>query len=118
MTSREAVHVQVDKDFKPLYKTDDSYGIALMILGFLLIPFSQIVLWKNEQRAVKFAYLLSRAQKACIIGNINSAESENMDKLIHLAGITKNHVNLCDRDFSVVAQDSYRLKRKVEMYQW
>ena len=26
--------------------------------------------------------------------------------------------NLCDRDFGVVAQDSYRLKRKVEMFQW
>ena len=27
-------------------------------------------------------------------------------------------MNLQDRDFGVVAQDSYRLKRKVEMLQW
>ena len=35
-----------------------------------------------------------------------------------MTGVTKNEENLCDRDFSVVAQDCYRLKRKVEMYQW
>ena len=52
------MHVVVDKDFKPIYTTDDSYGIGLMVFGFMLIPFSQIVLWKNEQRAVRFAYLL------------------------------------------------------------
>ena len=110
------MHVVVDKDFKPIYTTDDSYGIGLMVFGFMLIPFSQIILWKNEQRAVRFAYLLQRAQKACIKGDIDNAMSVNMDKLIHLMGTTKNNVNLCDRDFSVVAQDSYRLKRKVEMY--
>ena len=32
--------------------------------------------------------------------------------------MAQNRVNLQDRDFGVVAQDSYRLKRKVEMLQW
>ena len=36
--------------------------------------------------------------------------------LVHISGTTHNDTNLCDRDFGVVAQDSYRLKRKVEMY--
>ena len=37
---------------------------------------------------------------------------------MHIAGRTYNKVDLSDHDFGVVAQDSYRLKRKVEMYQW
>ena len=38
--------------------------------------------------------------------------------MIHISGTASNKVNLQDRDFGVVAQDSYRLKRKVEMLQW
>ena len=106
----------MDKDREPMYKHDDPFGFAIMLLGLFLVPFSQVILWKNEQRAVRFAYLLTRAQKACVNGDPTRAKNENMDKLIHLTGATRNNVNLCDRDFSVVAQDSYRLKRKVEMY--
>ncbi len=42
----------------------------------------------------------------------------NLFKLVHLSGKTKNKADLQDLDFGVVAKDSYRLKRKVEMYQW
>jgi len=87
-----------------------------MMLGVLLIPLSQVILWKNEQRAVRFASLLWRARKACVNGDPSRAKNENMDKLIHISSTTSNEINLCDRDFSVVAQDSYRLKRKVEMF--
>ena len=44
-----------DTVFEPIYEADDPYGIALMLLGALLVPLSQVCLWKNEQRAVKFA---------------------------------------------------------------
>lgn len=110
--------MNVPADFEPIYKTDDPYGVALMMLGFFLIPLSQVIIWKNEQRAVKFAELIYRARKACIPADCNNPKDELMYKLIHITGTTSNNTNLCDRDFGVVAQDSYRLKRKVEMYQW
>jgi len=53
-----------------------------------------------------------------VVGDPNKPNSEHNNKLVHISGKTSNETNLCDRDFSVVAQDSYRLKRKVEMYQW
>ena len=102
--------------FKPLYKTDDPHGVCLMLLGFFLIPFSLTILWKNEKKAVTFAQLIKRARKACTSSDPNSPLDENEFKLVHVSGRTQNKVDLSDHDFGVVAQDSYRLKRKVEMF--
>mgnify|MGYP007086986951 CR=1 FL=1 len=41
--------------YTPVYKTDDPHGIVLMMLGVFLVPFSQVLLWKNEKKAVTFA---------------------------------------------------------------
>ena len=49
-----------------MYKTDDPHGIALMLLGFFLVPFSQVLLWKNEKKAVTFAKLITEARQACV----------------------------------------------------
>lgn len=87
-----------------------------MLFGLFLIPFSQVLLWKNEQKAVTFAQLISHARKACISVDSDCPSEENKGKLVHIKGTTYNNTNLCDKDFGVVAQDSYRLKRKVEMY--
>ena len=35
-----------------------------------------------------------------------------------VSGNAFSKIDLFDRDFGVVAEDSYRLRRKVEMYQW
>ena len=55
-----------DAGYTPVYKTEDPHGIVLMIFGAFLIPFSQILLWKNERKAVTFAQLIVRGRKACI----------------------------------------------------
>lgn len=39
-------------------------------------------------------------------------------KLVHVSGKAQTKENLQDLEFGVVAQDSYKLLRKVEMYQW
>ena len=88
-----------------------------MMLGLILIPFSQVILWKNEGRAVSFSRLFNHARNACIkIDPIQPINEEHEFQLVHMSGKVHNEVNLCDRDFGVVAQDSYRLKRKVEMF--
>ena len=90
-----------------------------MMLGLILIPFSQVILWKNEGRAVSFARLFNHARNACIkVDPTQPVNQEHEYQLVHMSGKVHNEVNLCDRDFGVVAQDSYRLKRKVEMFQW
>ena len=103
-------------EYKPLYKTDDPHGIAAMILGLFLVPFSQVLLWKNERKAVTFARMISIARKACVSADKDQPTQDNDRKLVHISGTTNNQIDLCDRDFGVVAKDSYRLKRKVEMF--
>ena len=35
-----------------------------------------------------------------------------------MTGTSVNAVEIVDNEFGIVAHNSYRLKRKVEMYQW
>lgn len=42
----------------------------------------------------------------------------NEFELVHMMGTTVNSVEIIDNDFGIVVHNSYRLKRKVEMYQW
>ena len=48
-------------------------------------------------------------------------EADNPDEaneleLVHVTGTSTNTTDMTDEDFGIVAHDSYRLKRKVEMY--
>ena len=92
----KAVIEQVAGDFKPIYKTDDPHGIALMMLGLFLIPFSQVLLWKNEKKAVTFAELIVRARKACISVDHEKPNEYNDYSLVHVTGKTNNSEDLCD----------------------
>lgn len=105
-----------EASYNPVYKTDDPHGIVLMMFGLFLIPFSQVLLWKNEKKAVTFAKLISRARKACISVQHNKPSEYNDYSLVHVTGKTSNCEDLCDQEFSVVAENCYRLKRKVEMF--
>jgi len=86
-----------------MYKTDDPHGIALMMLGLFLIPFSQVLLWKNEKKAVTFAKLIVRARKACTSVDPNKPNEVSDYNLVHITGMTSNSEDLCDAEFAVVA---------------
>ena len=95
--------VPPSSQFTPIYKADDPYGIGLMLLGLFLVPFSQVLLWKNERKAVTFARLLTRAKNSCISANSAEPDEGNDLGLVHISGTTFNNINLCDRDFGVIA---------------
>ena len=43
-------------------------------------------------------------------------DDANEYELVHMTGTSVNAVEIVDNDFGIVAHNSYRLKRKVEMY--
>ena len=45
-------------------------------------------------------------------------DDANELELVHMTGTAINMVELVDQDFGIKVPNSYRLKRKVEMYQW
>lgn len=102
--------------FSPLFKFEEPVGKGFVLLGTFLAIFSVILLWKNERKAVAFIELVYKGRTACKKADLKQPDDANEFDLVHLSGTTHNEVDLCDRDFSVVAKDSYRLKRKVEVF--
>ena len=99
-------------------KDDDPYGIGEFCLGCVLIPFALVFLWKNEKKLVTYAKCMETAKEDCTSVSADSADQGNNFKLVHVTGKTENKTDLVDNDFGVTAENSYRLIRSVEMYQW
>lgn len=63
-------------------------------LGALLVPCALAILWKNEKRKVILANLTEKGQKVCHTVDANKPKSELESKLVHVAGVAQNNVNL------------------------
>mmetsp|Transcript_20677 Transcript_20677/g.27906 ORF Transcript_20677/g.27906 Transcript_20677/m.27906 type:complete len:113 (-) Transcript_20677:1282-1620(-) len=101
---------------KSAFGDNDYFGIGRFILGCFLIPFSLVLLWKNERKLVYFSRTMDEGEKQCRTVEADDIDEANEYELVHVSGTTTNSNDLVDEDFSIVAQNSYRLKRKVEMY--
>lgn len=87
-------------------------------MGCILIPFSLVFLWKNEKKIVTFQKCMDRAEKEVVGADATNINDENNFKLVHVMGKSFNKTDLVDNQFQVTAENSYRLKRTVEVYQW
>ena len=96
----------------------DDWGIASFIAGCLAIPFALVALWKNEKKIVTFTKCIELGKEAVRTVDNDDPDDANEFELVHLTGASVNSVEIVDNDFGIVAHNSYRLKRKAEMYQW
>jgi hypothetical protein len=99
-------------------KDSDSWGIGEFCLGCIMIPFAIVFLWKNEKKLVTYAKCMETAEKYCQMLDPNTPHQNHNFDLVHMSGKSENKTDLVDNDFGVTAENSYRLKRTVEMYQW
>lgn len=83
-----------------------------------MIPFSLVFLWKNEKKIVTYAKCMDRAEKDVTSVDCNNISEDNNYKLVHTGGKAINNTELVDNQFGVSVENSYRLKRIVEVYQW
>ena len=97
---------------------NDPTGIGAFIVGLFLIPFSLVVLWKNERKLVMYTRVVEQGRQAVRTVDCEKPDDANDFELVHVVGDTLNKQELSDADFAIIAKNSYRLKRKVEMYQW
>ena len=51
-----------------------------------------------------------------VIDNVTDVTTAQENDLVCVSGNAFSKIDLFDRDFGVVAEDSYRLKRRVEMF--
>ena len=96
---------------------DDPWGIGSFFFGCILIPFSLVLLWKNEKKLVTFAKMNDEAREECTTIEADSPKDENDYKLVHCIGTTVNVQEITDQAFGATCENSYRLVREVEMYQ-
>ena len=83
-----------------------------------MVPLALVLLWKNEKKIVTFAKCMDQGREKVRSIQADDAQEENEFELVHLTGQTVNNVEIVDTAFGIVAHNSYRLKRKVEMFQW
>lgn len=83
-----------DMTYTPVFTKEESMGIGLIILGALLVPFSLLLLWHNERRAVKNGQIVDQARFSCISVDADRPLQNNLFKLVHLSGVTSNMTNL------------------------
>lgn len=98
--------------------SDDPFGIGAFICGCIMIPFTLVFLWKNEKKIVTYAKCMDRAEKDVSSVDCNNVSEDNNYKLVHTGGKAINNTELVDNQFGVSVENSYRLKRIVEVYQW
>lgn len=92
-------------------------AIKGIFVGILLIIGAMILLWWNEGRAVKTAKGLEQGQEEVINVQGTSPLPENNGKLVYVTGEIQTNDTLTDALFGI-KENSLRLKRNVEMYQW
>ncbi|MBU2566952.1 TMEM43 family protein [Patescibacteria group bacterium] len=103
--------------------THNSWGSRIkdsfkgILVGLLLFLISFPLLFWNEGRAVKMHKSLEEGANNVISVSINSIDSTNENKLIHITGKADTSDVLSDPAF-VVTSTAIKLNRIVEMYQW
>lgn len=97
---------------------EDKYGIGAFVAGCIMIPFSLVLLWKNEKKQVTYAKLVAVAKEECTTVEADSPDEANNYNLVHVTGTTENAEDITDHSFGCSVANSYRLVRTVEMYQW
>jgi len=80
-----------------------------------MIPFTLVLIWKNEKKIVMYARVISKAKKE-LKNDVKAATEENELELVHTIGVSHNDEAIKDEEFAVEAENSYRMTRTCEMY--
>ena len=101
-----------------------SYGKNLgnsfkgIFTGVLLVVIGTILIFWNENRAIKKYKAISRAQDACVeMPDISRVNAEFDGKTVHCNGTATTEETLKDENFGV-SVNGLSLRREVEYYQW
>ena len=75
---------------------EDEWGIGSFILGCVMIPFSLVLLWKNEKKLVTYAKVIEEARDECRTVEADAPNDENDYKLVHCIGEAVNGEEITD----------------------
>jgi hypothetical protein len=82
-----------------------------------MIPLALVCLWNNEKKVVMYHKVIVEAKQKVKEVDSKEIKDENDFELVACSGSTTNEKDIVDPDLGVVAHNSYRIVRTVEMYQ-
>jgi hypothetical protein len=89
-----------------------------ILTGLLMVIIATVLIFWNENRAIKTYKAIGRAQEACVeMPDINTISPDFEGKTIHAIGVASTNEKLTDDIFGVSA-NALCIKRQVEYYQW
>ncbi len=89
-----------------------------IFIGLILVIVATILIFWNENRAIKTYKALGRAQDACVeMPDINTVSPEFEGKTVHCTGIASTNETVSDPEFGV-SENAISISREVEYYQW
>ena len=62
----------------------------------MMIPFSLVLLWKNEKKLVTYAKVINAIQKECVTIDPEKVEGTNVYNLVHVVGTTEHADDIVD----------------------
>lgn len=87
-------------------------------IGLLLVIVATILIFWNENRAIKTYKAIGRAQDACVeMPDINTISPDFEGKTVHCTGVASTNETLTDENFGVNV-NALCIKREVEYFQW
>lgn len=89
-----------------------------MVFGVILAIVALALLWNNERKKVRISHLLAKAKRDCLSIDSRNPTQGNNFKLVYVSGMTENRYPVTDKEFGVEVDNSVKLVREVEMYQW
>lgn len=104
--------------FNEMTITELCFNFFSVFLVISLIPFFVLIILKSEAKQAEFQVLTKRIeQERVIIGDKDTTCEQNF-KLVQVWGKIETELSLKDNLFDLVVNNSLRLSRKVEMYQY
>ena len=89
-----------------------------IFIGLAMVIIATILIFWNENRAIKTYKAIGRAQDACVeMPDINTVSPDFDGKTVHCTGVASTSESLSDENFGVKA-NALCIRRDVEYYQW
>ena len=89
-----------------------------ILTGLVIVIVATILIFWNENRAIKNYKAIGRAQDACVeMPDINTVSPDFEGKTVHCTGVASTQEALADEIFGVRA-NALCINRQVEYYQW
>lgn len=89
-----------------------------ILTGLVMVIVATILIFWNENRAIKNYKAIGRAQDACVeMPDINTVSPDFDGKTVHCTGVASTNETLADENFGIRA-NALCINRKVEYFQW